>query len=86
MFEYDPDKSRANSIKHGIDFEEARALWDDPRLLEAPARTGDEPRFIAIGKIGNKHWTAIWTIRGQNIRIISVRRARPEEVEHYESK
>ena len=83
-FEYDPDKSAANKAKHGLDFEEAQALWDDPRLLEAPARTEDEPRFVAIGKIEGRHWTAVWTPREGAVRLISVRRARPEEVERYE--
>ncbi|MBX9576644.1 MAG: BrnT family toxin [Caulobacteraceae bacterium] len=83
-FEYDPDKSAANKAKHRLDFEEAQALWDDPRLLEAPARTEDEPRFVAIGKIEGRHWTAVWTPREGAVRLISVRRARPEEVERYE--
>lgn len=83
-FAYDPAKSAANLAKHGIDFDRARALWDDPWLLEAPARTEDEPRFLAIGRIDGKHWTAIWTPRGEAVRIISVRRARAEEVAHYE--
>lgn len=84
-FEYDPDKSAANKAKHGIDFEEAQALWDDPWLMEAPARTEDEPRWLVIGKIRGRHWSAVCTHRGENIRIISVRRARKQEIEHYES-
>lgn len=83
-FEYDPEKSAANKAKHGLDFEEAQALWDDPRLLEAPARTDDEPRLVAVGRIGGRHWTAVWTPRGSNVRLISVRRSRPQEVERYE--
>lgn len=84
-FEFDPDKSAANKAKHGIDFEEAQALWRDERLLEAPARIEDEPRFLAVGKIEGAHWSAIFTRRGEKIRIISVRRARKTEVEYYES-
>ena len=83
-FEYDPDKSAANKAKHGIDFEEAQALWADPWLLEAPAATEDEPRVLSIGRIAGKVWTAVWTRRGDRVRIISVRRARKEEVAHYE--
>ena len=85
-FEYDPNKSAANKLKHGIDFEEALALWSDPWLLEAPARTDDEPRFLVIGKILDRHWSAICVRRESNIRIISVRRARKQEVERYESR
>ena len=84
-FEFDPEKSAANEVKHGIDFDDAQALWDDPWVLEAPARTEGEPRFIVIGRIGKRHWSAVCTFRGERIRIISVRRARKEEVERYES-
>lgn len=84
MFEYDEDKSRSNLDKHGIDFIEAQSLWLDPDLVEIPARTEDEPRFLVVGKIGNGHWSAVITYRGEQIRIISVRRARVEEVEIYE--
>ncbi len=85
-FEYDPDKSEENKRKHGIDFEEAQGLWADPALVEIPARTSDEPRWLLIGKIGEKHWSAVVTRRNENIRLISVRRAREEEVRFYESK
>jgi len=87
MMEYDFDeqKSMANKTKHGIDFVEAQTLWEDVDLLEIPARTDDEPRAIVIGKIGDKHWSAIITYRHERIRIISVRRSRREEKELYES-
>jgi uncharacterized protein len=84
-FEFDSRKSRSNLNKHGIDFVEAQLLWLDPYLLEIPAKTVDEPRFLMIGKILDKHWAAVVTYRNENIRIISVRRARIEEVEIYES-
>ena len=83
-FEFDAEKSTANEAKHGIDFDDAQALWDDPWSLEAPARTDDEPRFMVIGRIAGRHWSAICTRRGDRIRIISVRRARKEEIERYE--
>ena len=84
-FEYDPEKSRANKAKHGIDFEEAQALWQDERLIEAPARTDDEPRYLVVGRIGNRYWSAVCVRRDVRVRIISVRRAREQEIEHYES-
>ena len=85
IFEFDPLKSKINKNKHGIDFIEAQALWEDPDLLEIPARTTDEPRFLVVGKIAVKHWSGVITYRGKNIRIISVRRARDEEIVIYES-
>ena len=84
-FEFDSAKSNSNRSKHGIDFEEAQRLWSDPMLLEIPAKTDDEPRCLVIGMIDVKHWSAIITYRGINIRLISVRRARAEEVALYES-
>ena len=85
-FEYDPDKSRSNAEKHGIDFDAAQQLWEDPWLLRAPARTDDEPCFIVVGRIGEKHWVAVCVERAGTVRIISVRRARKTEVERYEGK
>ena len=84
-FEFDPAKSKKNKAKHGLDFVQAQALWDDPDLLEIPAKTDDEPRFIVIGKIKRKHWSGVITYRDAAIRIISFRRSRTEEVELYES-
>jgi len=84
-FEFDPKKSASNRSKHGIDFVEAQALWEDPDFVEIPARTTDEPRSLVVGKIEDQHWSAVITLRGDRTRIISVRRARPEEIEIYES-
>jgi uncharacterized protein len=84
-FEFDPRKSQTNREKHGIDFEKAQAIWSDEDRLEIPAKTVDESRFLVIGKINGIFWSAVITYRGENIRIISVRRSRAEEVELYES-
>ena len=84
-FEYDDDKSQTNLEKHGIDFLDAQALWNDPDLLEIRAKSEDEPRFLVIGLIGQKHWSAVVTYRNGTIRLISVRRSRKREVGLYES-
>ena len=84
-FEFDATKSESNRTKHGIDFIEAQSLWNNPMLLEIPAKTDDEPRYLVIGQIDGKHWSAVITYRGVNVRLISVRRARTEEVALYES-
>jgi len=84
-FEFDETKSQANLLKHGINFVDAQNLWNDPRLLEIPAKTEDEPRYLMIGLINIKHWSAVITYRGVNVRLISVRRSRTEEVALYES-
>ncbi|HJN97303.1 MAG: toxin [Gammaproteobacteria bacterium] len=84
-FEFDDEKSTANQVKHGIDFVDAQLLWLDSELLEIAAKIQDEPRFLVIGVIDSKHWSAVITYRNENIRIISVRRSRDEEIELYES-
>jgi uncharacterized DUF497 family protein len=83
-FEFDPAKSEANKNKHGIDFIEAQALWDDPDLIEIPAKTTGEIRLLVVAKLLGKHWSAIITWRRDRMRIIFVRRSRQEEVEIYE--
>ena len=83
-FEFDTQKSEGNKQKHGIDFFEAQALWSDTDLVEIPVETIDELRYLVIGKMAGKHWSGIITYRGDIIRIISVRRARKEEVAIYE--
>ena len=83
-FEFDEPKSQANLAKHGINFVDAQRLWHDPDLLEIPAKTTDEPRYLVIGLINGKHWSAVITYRDVNIRLISVRRSRTEEVTLYE--
>lgn len=84
-FVYNLNKSLKNSEKHGIDFEEAQTLWEDPFRLEIPAKMEDELRVMVIGEINNKLWSAIITYRGTKIWIISVRRSRKNEVIFYES-
>ena len=84
-FEFDAAKSESNRTKHGIDFVDAQGLWNDPMLLEIPAKTDDEQRYLVIGLIDGKHWSAVITYRGVYVRLISVRRARTEEVALYES-
>jgi len=84
-FEFDINKSKRNKVKHEINFIEAQKLWKDLDLIEIPIKTTDEPRYLVIGQISGKHWSGIITYRGDNIRIISVRRSRKEEVRLYES-
>jgi uncharacterized DUF497 family protein len=84
-FEYDRNKSRINKEKHGIDFNEIQALWNDENLIEIPAKNTDELRYMAIGKFKEKYWSVIIAKRSERIRIISARRSRKEEVNLYES-
>ena len=82
-FAYDDRKSHINARKHGIDFERAKLLWADEKRLAVPARSSTEPREALIAVLDDVCWTAIYTLRGDAIRIISVRRSRHEEIENY---
>ena len=83
QFEFDPWKSENNKAKHGIDFVEAQALWKS-RIVLLPAKDALEKRYMVIGRIGSEHWSAIITYRGATIRIISVRKSTPNEIDTYE--
>ncbi len=83
-FEFDPAKNQINKVKHGIDFEKAKELWNDPNAIEIASDYPGEERIARIGKIGEKFWTAIFTYRSSVIRIISVRRAHGNEQKRYE--
>jgi uncharacterized DUF497 family protein len=85
QFEFDERRSRINKLKHGMDFVEAQALWLDEALDEYRVERAGEARFLGIGVIGGRHWSAVITYRGDKVRLISVRRARAKEVERYES-
>ena len=84
-FEYDEAKSLSNAEKHGIDFRAAQEIWEDSDAIEIQAKSYDEERFIVIGLIGGKHWSAVITYRDTSIRLISVRRSRAQEIQLYES-
>ena len=84
-FEFDETKNQTNLKKHGIDCVDAQLLWNDPRLLEIPANTEDKPRYLVIGVINNTHWSAVVTYREANVRLVSARRSRTEEIALYES-
>jgi uncharacterized DUF497 family protein len=85
-FEWDPSKSIANKEKHGIDFETAQWLWSDGNRVEIHVSHPVEDRWILIGRKDDKLWTASYTLRGNAIRIISVRRSREKEVDLYDGK
>lgn len=84
-FEFDDGKSRSNLAKHGIDFHDAQELWKDPDLIQFRAKSDDEERYLVIGRMEAKHWSAVITYRGESVRLISVRRSRQMEIELYES-
>ncbi|MEI6573309.1 MAG: BrnT family toxin [Alphaproteobacteria bacterium] len=83
-FEFDPEKSRINYEKHGIDFNAAQHIFDDEALAIIDGNSNFETRYIAIGRLDGKLWTAVYTWRSMKMRLISVRRARKSEIWAYE--
>ena len=84
MFEFDPGKRAANLAKHGIDFDQAQALWLDDRKVFGPTASPDEERWMLVALLDGKLWSAVYTWRGEGIRLISVRRSRQDEAWQYE--
>lgn len=84
-FEFDPAKSAANKAKHGLNFDEAQSLWDDPDRVTLPSAHPGEPRQLVVGRIAGKSWSAVVAWRGNRIRLISVRRSRDNEIKLYEN-
>jgi len=83
-FEWDPEKEKKNIAKHGIDFDEAAALFDGPRVEKESDQTG-EKRWLTTGLLDGKLWTVVYTVRSDSIRIISIRRAGNNERREYRS-
>jgi len=79
-FEYDENKSQSNKTKHGIDFEEAQALFaQQPLSIERAKTVDEEERYILVARMHTKCYALIFTFRKRTIRIISVRRCRKNE-------
>ena len=84
-FEWEDSKARENLEKHGIDFEDVPALWDQPVLERRSERNG-EPRWLVLGTLGGIVVAVVYTWRGERCRIISARRAsRNERASYHEA-
>jgi len=85
-FEWDEKKNLINIQKHKISFEEATKLFEISNVIVKAKNIEDEERFAIIGKLNQKCYFCVFTIRNEKIRIISVRRCRKKEEAYYESK
>ena len=91
-FDWDNNKNQSNITKHGINFEDAITIFDDPNILsyEDTRFNYGETRFISIGQITlvTQEKTVIIVVihtqRNQTIRLISVRKANERERKRYE--
>ncbi len=86
MFEWDAGKRSANSAKQGLDLIDAVALFDGRSVFTYPSPRGDESRFVTVGIISGVFVALVWTERGGNIRLISLRRARNGEKQGYRAR
>ena len=86
-YEWDEDKRVANYIKHNVDFLDAeRFEWTSAiEAIDDRAEYGEE-RWIALGYIDNRLHVLIYALRGDSIRLISLRRANSRERKYYEEK
>ena len=87
-FEWDPGKAAANVRKHGVQFAEARAVFDDDYAvtIKDVASDPDEERFVTIGiGIKGRVLAVVYCYRAGNIRIISARTAGWAERQQYEA-
>lgn len=82
--EYDPHKSASNARKHGVTFEEAATAMLDPHALAQEDDSDGERRWVLLGLSGDgRLLTVVYTLRGDNVRLISARRATKREERIY---
>ena len=86
QFEWDPNKEATNLAKHGIDFVDASEIFEDPQYLEEESTRPmhGEERYKGIGTTLGKVYAVIFTYRQNRRRIISARKARPDERRKYD--
>ncbi len=86
LYEFDPNKDRLNFQKHGLSFAEAENFeWDSALVRKDTRRIYAEPRFQALGLIGQRVHVLVFCLRGDAVRIISLRKAHSKEVASYDS-
>ena len=86
MFEWNRSKARQNETKHGVSFADTFAVFEDPNALTLDQLVSGEERHVTIGMDAfGRVLVVVYTWRGDNIRIISARKAARSEVRQYES-
>ncbi|HEY0079888.1 MAG TPA: BrnT family toxin [Pyrinomonadaceae bacterium] len=87
VFEWDEGKAEANLAKHGVSFEEAKTVFDDPLYVDFydPDHSSEENRYIIIGESRQGRLLLVsYTERGEATRLISAREVTRSEREAYE--
>ena len=85
IYDYDLEKDAANLEKHDVTLAFGRQVFDDFSLLIVPTirQEDEEERYKAIGRVGQKLWTAVHVYRGERVRLISIRRSNAGERKAY---
>ena len=84
LIDWDPVKDRANRRKHGIGFDNAKAVFEDPdRIEDFDDRDYGEERWGVIGRVGSQIVYVVYTERDGGLRLISARKAAPREEAKY---
>jgi uncharacterized DUF497 family protein len=87
MFEWDEEKRQQNLLKHGVDFLYAAVMLEgDVVKLVDDRQDYGETRYLALGMMGGDIFAVVYTLRGDNIRLISARKARKKEYERYQNR
>jgi len=87
LFDWDTGKNQSNILKHGIDFIDAKEIFNNPMIIKVDKRINyGEKRWISIGLLGDIIVVMIFTLRGKAIRIISVRKANQKERRMYDER
>ena len=84
-YQWDKEKAKANFLKHGVSFADAVAIFSDDTALTIEDDDPDEQRFVTIGMDAfGRVLVVVYTWRGEEIRVISARKATARERTHYE--
>ena len=84
MYEWNGAKRKSNLSKHGVDFAAVEFfLWEDALVIEDSRKNYGERRFLAFGPMGARLHCMVFSVRGENIRVISIRKANSREVKRY---
>jgi uncharacterized DUF497 family protein len=87
MFEWDEKKRSINLRDHGVDFLYAAVIFEALTLRDVDDRQDyGETRYLALGIVGEDIFAVVYTLRGENIRLISARKARKKEYERYQNR
>jgi uncharacterized DUF497 family protein len=86
-YQWDPEKAKSNRKKHGVSFADAVAVFSDEFALTVEDESSEEQRFVTMGMdVVGRLILVVYTWRGNNIRLISARKATAGERKEYKER